>query len=99
MTDFIDHYGFWAVILVNFSPFLSMNAEGFVAGILKMGYWKFIGASLLGSLPLIAIIAYLRNNYESMGQGLLWVSVVSLLLFIGFIWWDKKKRKQEKLSS
>lgn len=96
MTSFIDHYGIWAVILIKFSPFLSNDAVSFVAGILKMGYWKFIGASLLGSLPLIALIAYLRKNYATMGQGLLWVSVGSLLLFVGFIWWDKKKRIPEK---
>ncbi len=93
LTDFIDNYGFWAVIIIKFSPFLSNDAVSFVAGILKMGYWKFIGASMLGSLPLILIIAYLRRNYEIMGEGLLWVSIVSLLLLIAFIGWDKSRKK------
>ncbi|NJX17605.1 TVP38/TMEM64 family protein, partial [Tamlana crocina] len=48
ISDFIDDYGFWAVIVTRLNPFLSNDAISFVAGILKMGYWKFIGATLVG---------------------------------------------------
>lgn len=34
--DFIDDYGFWAVIVTRLNPFLSNDAISFVAGILKM---------------------------------------------------------------
>lgn len=95
LTGFIDDYGFWTVIIIKLCPFLSNDAISFVAGILKMGYWRFIGASLLGSLPLIVFIAYLKKNYESMGAGLLWASIVSIVLFVAFIWWDKKVRKDK----
>jgi uncharacterized membrane protein YdjX (TVP38/TMEM64 family) len=41
IADFIDDYGFWTVIVVRLSPFLSNDAISFVGGVLKMGYWKF----------------------------------------------------------
>ncbi|MGB7843407.1 MAG: TVP38/TMEM64 family protein [Salinimicrobium sp.] len=95
ITSFIEDYGFWTVIVVRLSPFLSNDAISFVGGILKMGYWKFIGATMIGIFPLIFFIAYLGGNYERLKTGLIWTSVASLLLFIAFVWWDKKKRKHK----
>lgn len=93
ISDFIDDYGFWTVIVVRLSPFLSNDAISFVGGVLKMGYWKFIGATMIGISPLIIFIAYLGGNYERLKTGLIWTSVVSLVLFFGFVIWDKKYRK------
>jgi len=90
--DFIKRYGFWTVIVVRLSPFLSNDAISFVGGILKMGYWKFIGATMLGISPLILFIAYLGGDYERLKSGLIWTSIICLVLFIAFVWWDKKKR-------
>ena len=93
ISDFIDDYGFWTVIVVRLSPFLSNDAISFVGGVLKMGYWKFIGATMIGISPLIIFVAYLGGDYERLKTGLIWTSVISLVLFIAFIWWDKKVRK------
>lgn len=95
LTSFIDDYGFWTVIVVRLSPFLSNDAISFVGGVLKMGYWRFIGATMLGISPLIIFVAYLGGNYERLKSGLIWASVISLILFIAFIWWDKKVRKDK----
>ncbi|GAB2768906.1 TVP38/TMEM64 family protein [Salinimicrobium soli] len=95
IASFIDDYGFWTVIVVRLSPFLSNDAISFVGGILKMGYWKFIGATMIGISPLIIFIAYLGGNYERLKTGLIWTSVISLVLFIAFVWWDKKVRKDK----
>jgi uncharacterized membrane protein YdjX (TVP38/TMEM64 family) len=95
ITSFIEDYGFWTVIVVRLSPFLSNDAISFVGGILKMGYWKFIGATMIGISPLIIFIAYLGGNYERLKTGLIWTSVISLVLFIAFVWWDKKVRKDK----
>ncbi|UZH55059.1 TVP38/TMEM64 family protein [Salinimicrobium tongyeongense] len=92
IADFIDDYGFWTVIVVRLSPFLSNDAISFVGGVLKMGYWKFIGATMIGISPLIVFIAYLGGDYERLKTGLIWTSIISLVLFIGFVWWDKKVR-------
>lgn len=93
ISDFIDDYGFWTIIVVRLSPFLSNDAISFVAGVLRMGYWRFIGATMIGISPLIIFIAYLGGDYERLKTGLIWTSVISLVLFVLFVWWDKKVRK------
>ena len=93
VEGFIEDYGFWAVIITRLSPFLSNDAISFVAGILRMGYLRFIGATMIGILPLTALIAYLGENNDRLINGLIWVSAVTLVGFIGYIWWDKKRRK------
>lgn len=90
---FIDDYGFWTVIVIRLSPFLSNDAISFVGGVLKMGYWRFIGATMVGISPLIIFIAYLGGDYERLKTGLVWTSIISLALFILFVWWDRKVRK------
>lgn len=95
ISTFIDNYGFWTVIVIRLSPFLSNDAISFVGGVLKMGYWKFMGATMIGISPLILFIAYLGGNYDRLKTGLIWTSIISLLLFIAFVWWDKKARKNK----
>ena len=90
--DFIEDYGFWAVIVTRLNPFLSNDAISFVAGILKMGYWKFIGATLAGIAPLTLFIAVIGESTDGLKTGLLWGSIISLLLFGGYVYWDKRKR-------
>lgn len=96
ISNFIDDYGFWTIIVIRLSPFLSNDAISFVGGVLKMGYWKFIGATMIGISPLIIFIAYLGGDYERLKTGLIWTSIVSLLLFVLFVWWDKKIRPNKK---
>ncbi|MCC8360678.1 TVP38/TMEM64 family protein [Salinimicrobium sediminilitoris] len=90
--DFIDDYGFWAVIVTRLNPFLSNDAISFVAGILKMGYWKFVAATLAGIAPLTLFIAVIGESTDGLKTGLLWGSIVSLILFGLYVYWDKRKR-------
>ncbi len=96
VIGFIDDYGFWAVIVTRLSPFLSNDAISFVGGMLRMGYWKFIGATMLGIFPLTVLIAYLGENNDRLKTGLIWVSVISLVGFVGYVWWDKKRKKKKE---
>lgn len=93
--EFIEDYGFWAVIVTRLNPFLSNDAISFVGGILKMGYWKFIGATLLGIAPLTLFIAVIGKTTDQLKTGLLWGSIVSLILFGLYVFWDRKKRKSK----
>ena len=95
ISNFIEEYGFWTVIVIRLSPFLSNDAISFVGGVLKMGYWKFIGATMIGISPLIIFIAYLGGDYERLKTGLVWTSIISLVLFIAFVIWDKKVWKDK----
>lgn len=93
VSKFLEDYGFWAVIITRLNPFLSNDAISFVGGILRMGYWKFIAATLVGMAPLTLFIAILGKSNDSLKTGLLWGSLLSLLLFLGYVWWDKKREK------
>jgi uncharacterized membrane protein YdjX (TVP38/TMEM64 family) len=92
IKGFLKDYGFWAVMVVRFSPFLSNDAISLVAGMMKMGYWRFIGATMLGILPLTVLIAYFQET-ESLRPGLIWIGAISIAGFIGYVWWDKKRKK------
>ena len=93
VASFLDDYGFWAVIVTRLNPFLSNDAISFVGGLLRMGYWKFMGATLVGIAPLTAFIAIFGKSIDELKMGLLWGSVFSLLAFGAYVWWDKKHKK------
>ncbi|MFD3001589.1 TVP38/TMEM64 family protein [Pontibacter toksunensis] len=94
IVKFVDNYGIWAVIIARISPFLSNDAVSFVAGLARMGYIKFLGATLAGIVPLTVLLAWLGQNNERLKTGLIWVSVVSLAAFIGYIIYDKYIKKK-----
>ena len=94
ISGFLGDYGFWAVIVTRLSPFLSNDAISIIAGMLRLGYWRFIGSTMLGILPLTAAIAILGENREEMKTGLIWLGAVSLVGFIVYVWWDKKRRNK-----
>lgn len=93
IEGFLDDYGFWAVVVTRFSPFLSNDAVSLVGGILRMGYWRFIGATMLGIFPLTVLIAFLGENNDRLKNGLIWVGIVSLIGFLAYVWWDRKRGK------
>lgn len=94
MTSFLNNYGFWAVMITRINPFLSNDAISFIAGLLRMNYFKFITATLIGIAPLTLLIALTGRNIDSLKSGLLWGSLVSLILFGLYIWWDKKQKRK-----
>lgn len=95
ITTFIKYYGFWAVVITRISPFLSNDAISFVAGILKMNYWKFISATAMGITPLILLIAITGQNTDSLKNGLLYGSMASLVVFGVYICWDKRVKSRK----
>ncbi|SHK67099.1 TVP38/TMEM64 family protein [Hymenobacter psychrotolerans] len=89
----VERYGVWAVVIARLSPALSDDAISFVAGVARMGYWKFMAATVAGVVPLIALLAYLGEESNRLKTGLLWVTGGSLLLFGGYVWWDQHRQK------
>lgn len=94
VVKFVDNYGTWAVFIARISPFLSNDAVSFVAGLARMGYFKFMGATLAGIVPLTVLLAWLGENNERLKTGLIWVSAVSLAAFIGYVVYDKYIKKK-----
>ncbi len=97
MTNLIEDYGFRSIVAVRINPLFSGDAISFIAGILKMNYWPFIGATMAGATPLIAFIAWIGRDNQSLLNGLIWASAFGILSLAGYIWWDKKRKsKKEK---
>jgi len=93
IEKFITSYGFWAVIITRLNPFLSNDAVSFIGGTLKMGYWRFIGATMAGILPLTVFIAIFGKSTDQLKTGLLWGSIIVLVIFGIYVWWKKYNNK------
>lgn len=87
---YVNKYGIWTVIITRLAPFLSNDAISFVGGVLRMGYLRFIGATLAGIIPLAALIGYFGENTDRLKSGLIWTSGISLVLLIVYIIYDRK---------
>ncbi|WP_040664594.1 TVP38/TMEM64 family protein [Nafulsella turpanensis] len=96
LIKFIERYGFGAVVVTRLAPFLSNDAISFVGGMLRMGYWRFIGATMLGIVPLTAVIAFFGRDTGSLKTGLIWISAICLAGFAGYVWWDHRKREKQE---
>ncbi|WP_405198909.1 TVP38/TMEM64 family protein [Christiangramia sp. LLG6405-1] len=90
---YVERYGIWTVITARISPVFSNDATSFVAGLLRMGFWRFMGATLAGITPLTIALAYLGGNMQRLKTGLIWISVASIIGLIIYIIYDRKKRK------
>ena len=90
IEHYVERYGYWAIVITRLAPMLSNDAISFVGGILKMKYWKFIGATLVGITPLAVLIAFFGENNDRLKSGLIWTSVVSLVIFAGYVVYDHK---------
>ncbi|TGE24039.1 TVP38/TMEM64 family protein [Hymenobacter aquaticus] len=91
MVREVQRYGTWAVIIARLSPALSDDAVSFVAGVARLGYGRFILATVAGVTPLIALLAWLGEDSDRLKTGLWWVSGISLVLFGAYVWWDKHR--------
>lgn len=92
LEEYVEKYGLWVIVITRFAPMLSNDAISLVGGMLRMNYWKFFGATLLGITPLAVLIAYFGENNERLRNGLLWTSAISLLFFISYVIYDHRTR-------
>lgn len=93
VTRFVERYGVWGIIAARVAPAISTDAVSFVAGLVRMGYVRFIAATAAGTLPLTVLIAWLGEEYTRLKTGLIWVSVVSLVLFVGYVLYDRRRHR------
>lgn len=89
MERVLDRYGFWAVIAARLSPVLSTDAVSIAAGLVQMNYLRFIAATAAGTLPLTALVAWLAADMDRLQTGLIWISVVSVATFVGYVVYDR----------
>ncbi len=95
VTAWVRHYGVGVIVAIRASPLLPNDAMHFVGGALRMGYGRFILASLAGTLPLVILIAMFAGN-GNLDKGVLWISVISTALFIVYFLIDYFGRQRKK---
>ncbi|WP_378185568.1 TVP38/TMEM64 family protein [Aquimarina sp. W85] len=94
VQKFMRKFGFWTIIITRLNPFLSNDAISFVAGILNINYFRFVGATLVGITPLVILIAYTGGYVDKLKTVLLWISISSIIVFAGYILYTKLKSKK-----
>ncbi len=95
METLVRRYGIGVVILFRLSPILSNDAISFVAGILNMGYWRYLAATLAGITPLACAIAYFGQDLDMLREGLYWLGGAGILLYGLYIWLDIRSRREK----
>lgn len=96
ISNFLKRYGIWAIIITRINPMLSNDAVSFIAGMLEMKYLRFITSTMIGIAPLVIYIAILGELTSGLETGLIWGSIVSLVIFVGYIYVDKKINKKQE---
>ncbi|GAA2413783.1 DedA family protein [Nonomuraea africana] len=92
---YFHRYGMWTVFFGRFVALLRILA-GPLAGALRMPYWKFLVANVLGGIVwaggTTAVIYYLGIVAEKWLKGFSWVGLAAAVLFgLGTTWYLKRK--------
>ena len=96
-----ERWGQKAVVLAKFVPGLAVIAPP-LAGALRMGTWKFVGLSTLGSAlwvgSFLAVGALLRRQIdrllpvvEHFAAEALIIVIALLALYVSFKWWERRR--------
>lgn len=91
MEDAVERYGPWAVVVARVSPILSTDAVSYAAGLLRLGWVPFTLATAGGSLPLVALIGWLGGGIDTLRNGLIVITVVSVAALGAYVWWDRRR--------
>jgi uncharacterized membrane protein YdjX (TVP38/TMEM64 family) len=92
IAEYIQDYGVGAIMITRLCSF-SNDALSFMAGLLKMGYRKYIVATLIGITPLIILLAIFGKN-EKIEWALVWITAASLILLIIYVVVDRRRKKR-----
>ncbi|PYE55832.1 TVP38/TMEM64 family protein [Deinococcus yavapaiensis] len=79
--DFVERYGFWAIVAARLSPLLPSDAVSIVAGTAKYGFRKFLLSTALGSSPVIVLIVLVGADVARLLWTLGLASVVTVVAF------------------
>jgi len=58
-----------------------------------MGPLRFLFATAVGILPLAVLISFLGADIDRLRNGLIWVSVISLVVFVAYVLYDQGKQR------
>jgi uncharacterized membrane protein YdjX (TVP38/TMEM64 family) len=83
LDDWVARHGWGAVLLSRFIPVISFNLINYAAGLTRIPWWTFTGATAVGILPLTTLMVVLGDRLRILPwQVCLVVFVVGLILWL-----------------
>lgn len=78
-------------------PVVPFAFLGYAAGATHVNLWRFAWTTVLGYLPLTALVAYLGSDARtlSLGSPLIWVAVAAAALMLGAHWTMRRRRRAQ----
>ncbi|RRN77720.1 TVP38/TMEM64 family protein [Pseudoxanthomonas sp. SGD-10] len=98
IKEFVESYGIWTIIVVRMSPFLSHDLVSLIGGVVDMTYRRFITATIIGSFPLLLLIALFGTSLEALKPALIIGTIISIIVFVLYIILDKRRKRRRRLA-
>ena len=57
-----ERHGAYAVLIARLTPVVSFDAISYAAGLTRMGFWRFLGATTIGMAPATFVYSYLGER-------------------------------------
>ena len=89
-----ERYGAYAVLVARLIPVVSFDAISYAAGLTKMGFWRFLGATTVGMAPATFFYSYLGERAPRLA-GILLV-VFGLFVAVAIISAVVRRRRRGK---
>lgn len=84
----VNRYGIWAVIAARVSPLLSTDAISIFAGLVRMRFLQFMGATAVGTAALVLLVGILGTDFDRLETGLWWLGGLTGVALIAWVAWD-----------
>ena len=78
LTTYLHHNGLLTVVVARLIPFVPFDPISYVAGLVKMPFWPFFWATMLGQFPAGMAYSYLVHQTAEPSMGILY-SITTLL--------------------
>ena len=76
----VANEGWQIVVLLRLSPIVPFNLQNYALGVTAIPFWQYLGATLVGIIPGIAIYVYFGMFGKGLGSGAGWLDWLLLAL-------------------
>jgi uncharacterized membrane protein YdjX (TVP38/TMEM64 family) len=94
---FFEYYGAWAVLIARLIPIVSFDGVSYAAGLTRVGFWPFLGATLVGMAPATMAYTYLGHRAPGTLPWLLAAAAVITLLGLLLGWRRAARRSADSV--
>ncbi len=95
----VERYGAWAIIALRLAPLVPSDSVSFMTGPVKMKPVPFLLTTITGVTPVMVAVAYFGSSFDRLRTLIVVVTALSLSALIGYVIYDKLKRRRAKPAS